>query len=38
LKLQIVHAADYFQPSGAFEHHCLHEVEIALGSLGALKT
>ena len=38
LKLQIIHAADYFQPAGAFETHCLHELEIALGSLGALKT
>lgn len=38
LKLQIIHAADYFQPAGASEAHCLHELEIALGSLGALKT
>ena len=38
LKLQIIHAADYFRPAGAPEAHCLHELEIALGSLGALKT
>jgi hypothetical protein len=38
LKLQIIHAADYFQPAGASEAHCLHELEIALGSLGARKT
>ena len=38
LKLQIIHATYYFQPAGASEAHCLHELEIALGSLGALKT
>jgi hypothetical protein len=37
LKLQIIHAANYFQPASASEAHCLHELEIALSSLGAVK-
>ncbi len=38
LKLQIIHAADYFQPASASEDHCLHELETALSSLGAVKS
>lgn len=38
LKLQIIHAADYFQPVTDAQAHCLHELEIALGSLGAIKS
>ena len=37
LKLQIIRAGDYFQPASASETNCLHQLEIALGSLGALK-
>ena len=38
LKLQIIHEADYFQPASASEDHCLHELETALSSLGAVKS
>jgi len=37
LKLHIIHAGDYFQPASASEANCLHELEIALSSLGAIK-
>ena len=37
LKLQIIHATDYFQSAGDSEADCLHELEIALRSLGAIK-
>jgi hypothetical protein len=37
LKLKIIRAGDYFQPASASETNCLHQLEIALGSLGAIK-